>query len=169
MSENGNVDLSENNAFYTTLVELVESQQRKCLEAVEQSEDELNASKLIKYCADYKIGFGKYAGYTVGEVLETEPHYLLWCIINLYHFAISNWIMMNKVFLKDELYLKALEINLLKNKLIEKWEDEKLRNDYSYDNNDYEKDSFDAMTDGQLGDWDDFNGGASDARDWMNG
>jgi hypothetical protein len=35
-----------------------------------------------------------------------------------------------------------------------------------YSNQDYDRDTFDAMTDGQLGDWDDFDGDIDDVMNW---
>ena len=120
------------------------------------------------YVLPYKISFGNYAGVSVNEMLEKNPEYLLWCIIHVDNFALDNKIMIDKRLLKDKLYAEAVAINLAKNAVIAIWEDEledevndELENHRSYN---WEKETFDATTDGQLGDWEDFEGDIDDAR-----
>lgn len=68
-------------------------------------------------------------------------------------------------------YLISLEkvMNLSQRNTVESTQDE---GDYSddyddyNDNHDYDRDTFDAMTDGQLGDWDDFDGDIDDVMTW---
>lgn len=178
-SHDPSIDLSENSFIYqeldrlkTVYLEKISYSVPSCVlkhkDNPEPTEDEINANKLMKYLSTYKIGFGNYTGDTIKEVLEKDPHYLLWCIVNLHHFAISNSLLMDKRFIEDELYLKAIEINLMKTKLIEDWTPEQDEDSSygGYDDNDYDRDTFDALTDGQLGDWDDFGGDVDDARAW---
>lgn len=71
------------------------------------------------------------------------------------------------MFKKDTDYYKAVEINIIKGELIKKWrpEGESPYEDCD-DNNDYERDTFDAMTDGTQGDYDDFDGDNDDIMNW---
>jgi tetratricopeptide (TPR) repeat protein len=178
-SHDPNIVLDENSLIYqeldrlkTVYLEKISYSVPSCVlkhkDNPEPTEDEVNANKLMKYLPNYKIGFGNYAGNTIKEILEKDPHYLLWCIVNLHHFAIGNSLLMNKGFIEDELYLKAIEINLIKTKLVEDWtpEQDEDRDYGGYNDNDYDRDTFDALTDGQLGDWDDFGGDIDDARAW---
>jgi len=118
------------------------------------------------YNLDTEFTFGKFKGKTVREVLDIQHSYIDWCAINLDHFFISDEV-------KEE--IKSIVPNFsiseeAQNKLSEKyetWENE--QEDYdAYDSyedyHDYERDTFDALTDGQYGDYDDFreNGGDMD-------
>ena len=37
----------------------------------------------------YYLEFGKYQGYSINEILNIDPAYLIWCIINLDNFCLS--------------------------------------------------------------------------------
>lgn len=68
-------------------------------------------------------------------------------------------------------YLLSLEkaMNLSQRNTVESTQDEEdYSDDYDdyNDNHDYDRDTFDAMTDGQLGDWDDFDGDIDDIMTW---
>lgn len=108
------------------------------------------------------LHFGKFEGKTIREIAGIQPSYIGWCAINLEHFFID----------EEEIEaLKAIYPNFslseeANEKLAEKyetWEDE--QEDYSDhgspDYQDYERDTFDALTDGQYGDYDEWreNGG----------
>lgn len=41
------------------------------------------------YDLDTKLRFGKYKGYTVEDVLEKDPEYLLWLLENVEHFEVD--------------------------------------------------------------------------------
>ena len=61
----------------------------------------------------------------------------------------------------------AVEINIIKGELIKKWRPK--REDTYEDDYDYEqlaRDTFNAMTDGTLGEYDDFDGDIDDAMTW---
>lgn len=119
----------------------------------------------------HKMGYGDYSGFSIKEILDRNPEYLLWCIIHVDNFALDNRIMIDKKLLRSNLYAKAVAINLAKNAVIAIWDDEledevndELENHRSYS---WEKETFDATTDGQLGDWEDFEGDIDDARTSM--
>ena len=38
---------------------------------------------------NYYIEFGKYLGYAINEILKKDPQYLIWCILNLDNFCLS--------------------------------------------------------------------------------
>ncbi|SHN42326.1 hypothetical protein SAMN05216311_114180 [Chitinophaga sp. CF418] len=73
------------------------------------------------YQRHYKIGFGDYEGSSIQEIITQPPQYVLWCIVNLYHFSINQDIFLDKTLSVEGEYLRALEINLIKHKLIKKW------------------------------------------------
>jgi broad specificity phosphatase PhoE len=123
------------------------------------------------------LNFGKFEGETIKEVAEIQPSYLDWCAINLDHFYI------------DEGEIEELKgINPgfsfseeAKEKLAEKygnWEDEQeyyadYENPYDYNQpdyyQDYERDTFDALTDGQYGSYDDWRENGGDLDGLMDG
>jgi len=120
------------------------------------------------YNLDTEFTFGKFEGKTVKEVLDIQPSYLDWCAVNLDHFYISDDIIEKiKAIIPD---FKLSEEGKQKlNEKYETWENEQEDydnyGDYDYqDNYEYERDTFDVLTDGQYGDYDDFreNGGDMD-------
>lgn len=125
------------------------------------------------YDLDSVFTFGKFEGKTVREILDLDPTYIDWCSINLDHFYIDD-----DVIEEIQLILPAFSISEEgQSKLFEKYQDweaaqaeldeQEEYNDYDYyDNyNDREADIFDALTDGQYGDYDDWkeNGGDIDS------
>jgi hypothetical protein len=120
----------------------------------------------------FRIGFGNYEGHNLLSIITEDPEYVLWCIINLDHFSINNKLLLNPKLRNEPLYLLALEYNLIKKQIIDKWtpEDDDYNyygHDDSYDYHSYERDTFDALTDGQLGDLDDFGGDIDDVMTWL--
>jgi hypothetical protein len=115
------------------------------------------------YNIDTKFAFGKYSGKTMREILEIQPSYIEWCVINLDHFCISESVI-------DE--IKSIKPNFVlsnegQQKLADKyeiWENARSKkyrnNDYYYDDSDdWERDTFDALTDGMYGSYDDYEDG----------
>ena len=107
--------------------------------------EEKNIKNLIEYKRNHKIGFGKYAGEKLYDVIKKDPTDVLTCIINLMHFSISNYLLINHLFANENNYLKAIEINLLKSELIKirknKEEDEmRERNIATWENDNYQSD-----------------------------
>lgn len=118
-----------------------------------------------------KIKLGNYPEFSIKEMLEKNSEYLLWSVVHINSFVLDNKIMIDKRLLKDKLYAKAVSINLVKNAVIEIWDDE-LQDEVngeleSLRNYTWEQETFDTLTDGQLGDWDDFNGDIDDVKNAM--
>lgn len=122
------------------------------------------------YKMDTRFSFGKHKGYTVKEVFEKAPFYLEFCVLNLNHFYLSEEVLEEMQALKPDLIFsqKASE------KLIEKydaWIKEEDRNHepayYYNDNRDLDHDNFMALTDGMLGDYDDWRDSGLDYDDAM--
>lgn len=42
------------------------------------------------YTLNTKLEFGKYSGNSLKEVVESDPNYIEWCILNLGHFRLSD-------------------------------------------------------------------------------
>lgn len=42
------------------------------------------------YDLDSVIAFGKFKGKTIREIIELQPNYLQWCLINLHHFYLPD-------------------------------------------------------------------------------
>ena len=133
--------------------------------------DSYKNEKYKLYAMSEKINFGEYNGYSVKEILEKNPKYLLWCVINLSDFALDNRIMVDKRILQHDIYAQAVGINLIKNNFIGIWdsdlEDEANDELETSRNYNWERETFDALTDGQIGDWDDFGGDFDDAKNSM--
>lgn len=110
------------------------------------------------YNLDTEFTFGKFEGKTVREVLDIQHSYIDWCAINLDHFFISDEVIEEIKSIVPDFSISEEGQNKLSEKY-ETWENE--QEDYDdYDNyddyHDYERDTFDALTDGQYGDYDDF-------------
>ncbi len=86
------------------------------------SDYEDDVRKLIHYKSFYTIHWGINSGKSISEILINNPEYFLWSVVNLVHFSIDNNIFfMLHYFDVDSNYLKAIEINLIKHLIIEKW------------------------------------------------
>ncbi|MEY2922298.1 MAG: hypothetical protein RL108_920 [Bacteroidota bacterium] len=108
------------------------------------------------------LTFGKYKGLSLLQVFELNPSYVDWCILNLDHFNIEEDVFyelqsLNSLFQFSEKSLHKLQSS---------WQEELDVDDYEepdYDPySDWERDSFDALTDGQCGSYDDFNDNGGD-------
>ncbi|GAB3870938.1 hypothetical protein GCM10028824_20160 [Hymenobacter segetis] len=134
-------------------------------------EKNYNPNQLNLYKISQKMSFGDYANSSLEEMLERNPSYLLWCVVNVNGFVLDNRIMTDRRLLQNSLYAKAVGINLIKNKVIGQWnfdlEDEEESDMNHYRNYNWEKETFDALTDGQMGDWDDYSGDIDDVKTSM--
>ena len=74
-----------------------------------------------------KFDFGKNKGESVFDITVNEPGYILWCIVNLSYFVSSekllNILIESINDRKNETFLKAIELNLVKLQLIEMYAD----------------------------------------------
>lgn len=128
------------------------------------------------YSLETTFTFGKYKGKNVEEVLAIQPSYLNWCAINLEYFYVSEEVMDEIKAVTPNFTFSDEAIKILDKKYC-KWRDENRANDYedNYQNNNYDykdnnysgRDTFDALTDGQYGDYDDWGGDWDNLRDSM--
>lgn len=145
--KNKNTDTSfdENNPIYKRLDALKASYSQKVENEDELTEEEENANKLMEYQSNYRVGFGNYEGQNLSSIINEDPEYVLWCIINLDHFSINKALFLNPKLRNEPLFLSALEHNLIKEQIIEKWTP---NDDYDYD---YRDDYYDWSD--MEGDW----------------
>ena len=124
--------------------------------------------------------FGRHQGQTVAEVLEENPGYLNFCLQVLDHFAlrranVETWqqqypqlqrAMTAAAWAKLDEKEQQLRAEQTRYQAVAEAEDDYEPGDY-YSQDDADRDTFDALTDGQYGDYDDFNGDFDSLRDAM--
>lgn len=123
-------------------------------EKIELTKDEININKLYLYNFNTTIHWGKYKNNSLKDIFYKEPEYILKCIVRLEHFVIdSNFFLLNELKTKP-LYFEALEINLIKILIFEKWKVEKddssREEPYKYSDEDTIRDAFDGDIDAWL-------------------
>ncbi len=120
------------------------------------------------YSLDTKLPFGKHKGQTLEQVLSHDFQYIDWCLRNIDNFVLDHSIV-GKITasygkLSAEAFMKQQE---KWEKYLNDLEDEDYAEDYGYnyftDDFDWRAATFDAITDGQLGDWEDFGSSLDDA------
>ncbi len=134
-NKNEEIKIGKGNAIYKRLDNLINSYNRKKRMGGRFFENEINANKLIEYESNYEIGFGKYEGKKIMTIIDEDPHYILWCIINLEHFSINKSLLLSEKLQIEPGYLVALEYTLIKELLIDKWRAEQCYN-YCLDHDD---------------------------------
>ena len=115
--------------------------------------------------------FGPYKGEPLLVVIKNDPEYVFHCIINIGYFFIDHSLFLNTNLQIQPNFFEALEHNLIKGII---YRDENHFNEpINLDNynspftqNESDRDTFDALTDGQLGDWEDFDGDIDDVITW---
>ncbi len=121
------------------------------------------------YELDTPFTFGKYRGQNLENIFVNDPSYVDWCIKKLDHFIVE-----------EDIYDELVELNPnysfsqeSMNKLSASWKKKEgnksvlweiprhYHHQNFHDDTDWKRESFDAMTDGQYGSYDDFmeNGG----------
>lgn len=118
------------------------------------SDADKNIEKLFLYNFNHNLNWGQYINNSVKDIFYKDQNYILWCVVNLDHFAIdSNFFLLDEI-KSEPLYYKALEINLIKNLIIKKWKIDELdhsRNEpYRYTDSDTFRDAFDSDIDAWL-------------------
>ncbi len=125
------------------------------------------------YQAHTELTFGMHKGNTLEEVCSKgNVGYINWCIINLDHFYVEEDVIddIATSLDNDDIKLTEKAKEILANKLND-WENEQDEYEqehdepyYERDDRDHARDTFDALTDGQYGDYEDFkeNGGDMD-------
>ena len=97
-----------------------------------------------------RMNFGKYSGETIAQIVDENPSYIEWMIENVDNIAFGEDVI-SELDPSDNL----VEINSekLENFEVDSWHDGDYNNHDGYDDdNDYRRDTWDAMTDGQYGD-----------------
>lgn len=131
--------------------------------------------QVFKICdQNYIFEFGKYQGSLLKDIIINDTCYILLLICKNQHFTLNKSILCDKTFIKYDIFEEALELNLIKLLLIENaglktLKDQPWHEDYSddrYEHKQFRKDTFDALSDGQLGDYDDYEGDMDDVSDW---
>lgn len=113
------IKIDKNNPHYKRLEDLRKSYSEKIDNGEEGTEEEENANKLMQYGLGYQIKFGNYQNEKICDIADKDPHYILWCIVNLEHFSVHNTTLLKQDFIEDPLFTTAIEINLLKELLID--------------------------------------------------
>ena len=119
------------------------------------------------------LNFGKYKGRSIEAIAKIDPTYIDWCSRSIDDFFISeddaSQIESIGIGFKYKFKKETLTILNEKPEIMNK-ELEYLNNRNSnYENENWEEDAFDALTDGMLGDWDDFGGDIDDAMLYLRG
>lgn len=71
------------------------------------------------YKHDTLINFGKYrsSNLTIRDLINIDPQYILWCIYSTKYFVLSYDLLTDQIFIKNNKYFIAVEINNLKHQL----------------------------------------------------
>lgn len=126
------------------------------------------------YHLDTVFHFGQHRGQTVRQVLEINPSYLGFCVRTLDHFAlrradVTNWqqgFPALQRWMNTETWTKldAKEAAIKHSSAIQDY-DGSLDDRYDYQSRDADKEVFDALTDGQYGDFESWGGNLDSLRD----
>lgn len=153
LTKSNTINISPTNKFYIKLDDT--KNEIKDLWDHNLTKYQLDVKKLKTYYEWDIINWGKHSKKKISDILVIDPGYILWCIINLDHFAISyTFFLMKKSFRHSSLWIKAIEINLIKILIIGKWEVSTFH-EYDDDNNGNWEDS--RFYDGFEGDIDTWN------------
>ncbi len=110
------------------------------------------------YNENTEFTFGKYEGKSLQEVSQIDTSYIDWCLCNLDHFCLEDEVFEH---LKNVISAEGIT------QQTEKWSNYLDEDDDNYRNHDYDRDTFNALTDGQYGDYDDFDGDFDSLMDGM--
>jgi len=164
------LNISETNPIYKDLDEGKLLSYKKIANREALSEHEDNIQKLEEYSILGDVLWGNYSGLEISEIIKKDPEYILWCIINLEHFAIDNVAFVLPNIRNEPTYITALEINMIKQLIIEKYkphndegkddnnltiDDEQRRSHLVYDSDNPEA-FWEAWEEDENGTWDDF-------------
>lgn len=128
LEENPDFVSGKGNLVYDRLVKIRESYEtkkfkinslknesfNKTIKLLEITEEENNANKLMVYSLNSKIGFGRYKGMKIYEILEEDPGYIISNIIDLIHFSVHPYVFLDERLMNNAQFLNALEVNLVK-------------------------------------------------------
>lgn len=159
-----NINLGIENPFYIIFCDLIKEYHRKVKCKISPTEDEKNASKLIQYKSEDIIYFGQYTGEKIIDIIKRDPRHILWLTMHACNFSISNTLLINDVFKNQNHYLLAIEVNIIKTKIIKKQRYIEDEEDYMDYDDDYHDDFYDKRSSNP---WDDVLGSdEADAAYW---
>ncbi len=88
--------------------------------------------KITEYYSNSALHFGKYKGETLMDIVDTNPRYIGWCILNLDHFYISDETIQELEMCNDKFILLEDEVDELNKKFEYLQEDEEVLDEYDY-------------------------------------
>lgn len=133
-----NIEFGELNPHYSRLGSIRRSILEKMDKCEPVTENENGFYDIITFGGNHISHFSKYKGSTIEEIINIDSQYILWNIINRFHFSISLAYFLLESFKKDAEYLVALEINIVKIGLACDWAQE-YDEEYDKDYDDYEE------------------------------
>jgi len=118
---NKEITIGEENIHYVKLYELLCTLRNSSKKSIKYKKGSDSVYNMRIYEPDDFIVFGKHFGKEISTILLEDPNYLLASIIKKNHFAVNLNLFINKQFKGLPDYYKALEINLIKYLLIDKF------------------------------------------------
>lgn len=152
LTKSNRINISPTNKYYIQ-VDNTKNEIKSINESV-LTNYQLNVRKLKKYNEWDYIHWGKYSEKKISDILNIDPNYILWSIINLEHFALSGTFFLMKRIRHNSLLLKGLEINEIKKIIIDKWE---VSTNHEYDNESWEDSRFYDGFEGDIDTWNHYN------------
>lgn len=122
--------LGKGNPSYDKLIELRDSYRKikakhgreikleELINSGKISDAMVNANKLMLYKLEHKIGFGKHKNKKIIDVLNSSPDDIVNNILELIHFSVHPYVFLDDRIKANPKYTKALEVNLIKVKII---------------------------------------------------
>jgi len=115
------LEISPNSVIYRHYNKIRDYINEKIEDKIPLTKNESSIFRMNCYKITDLINWGKYKGRFVGEIIESDPEYLLWCILSIDHFAIENVCFLTEGFRIHKWFKIALETNLIKLDLIIHW------------------------------------------------
>jgi len=117
------------------------------------NENRENGKNLRLYKFTNQIKWGKHSGKLFSELINGNERYILWAIINIENFIIENSFFLINYIRADTNYLKALEINLIKQYALEKYHESISYHDEETENDKWENSRFYDGFEGDIDTW----------------
>jgi tetratricopeptide (TPR) repeat protein len=106
--EKPNLDIQYKNPYYERLAKI----HRTAFLNRETTKSDYPLQK--SYGRRSTLKFGKHLDKSIIKIIEDDPNYILWCLINLDHFIIDTELLNDSRLKNQKNYLKALELFLVK-------------------------------------------------------
>lgn len=120
---NSNLMVSSENSIFKKFDNYIEHAVEK--ELLNLPTNEQNAINLTRYCYEPLdiLEFGKHKGKSIEEIIDCDPLYIAWCMVNLDHFFISSkdYYLNHEEFIGSNYYIKSFEYLLVKIAIRNKW------------------------------------------------